>query len=92
MTLRINSIAESDNSGASFSPTDDFTLQAEFGAGSKAVVEIEARADSNATWLKVGAISYLTEPPIATFRKLPLVRITMRNNTAGATVKAWTDV
>ncbi|MBT9370265.1 hypothetical protein [Rhizobium sp. CSW-27] len=90
MTLRINSTAESAD-GTSFSPADDFTVQAQFDPASKAVVQIEAQADATAPWLRIGVMTRATHPPLMTFRKVPFVRITMRGNTAGLTVKAWTD-
>lgn len=88
MTERINSNAASATS-ATFSPTGDFSVQAEIPAPSKAYVDIEGQVDAAASWVALGTIGSQTIPPIARFAKCPNVRLRMYNNDGIATIKAW---
>ena len=88
MTEQINTTAAV-FTGASFSPTGDFTVQGLIPAGSKARVDIKGRADTNAPWVVLGTIRASTMPPMLRFAKCPLVCLDMSGNSDGKTIKAW---
>ncbi|MGO8079914.1 hypothetical protein [Rhizobium leguminosarum] len=88
MTERINSAALTATS-ATFSPTSDFSVQAEIPAPSKAYVDIEGQVDAAASWVALGTIGSQTNPPVARFAKCPNVRLRMYNNDGVTSVKAW---
>ncbi len=88
MTERVNSSAASFTSQP-FSPTGDFSVQAEFAANSKAYVDIEGQVDAAAGWVQLGTLTVFSSPPIARFAKCPNVRLRMYNNDGVTTVKAW---
>jgi hypothetical protein len=93
MTIRINSSATAPVIGDVFNPTDDFSVQAEFEAGSTAYIDIEGCVDTASTppapWVALGTMSALDSPPIKRFAKCPAVRLRLHNNAAGKAAKAW---
>ncbi|CUX69371.1 MULTISPECIES: hypothetical protein [Agrobacterium] len=74
---------------APFSPSGDFTVQAQIPQGSKARVDIKGRADANAPWVVLGTIRASTAPPMLRFAKCPLVCLDMSGNGDGKSIKAW---
>lgn len=88
MTERISTVAANLISGA-FSPTGDFSVQADIPAGSTAVIEVEGQVDAAAPWVSLGGISASTIPPMRRFAKCPNVRLTLSGNSAGKIIKAW---
>lgn len=90
MTERINTNAASFTSGA-FTPTSDFSVQAAFGDGSKAYIDIEGQVDAAAPWVALGTLSARLDPPIARFAKCPTVRLRLYNNDVGVSAKAWSS-
>ena len=88
MTERINATTPTATSGI-FSPTGDFSVQADIPAGSSAVINVEGQADDAAPWVSLGGISASTIPPMCRFAKCPNVRLTLSGNNNGMTIKAW---
>lgn len=88
MTERLNTNAPAAIGGV-FSPTGDFSVQADIPAGSTAVINIEGQVDGNAPWVSLGGISASTIPPMRRFAKCPNVRLTLSGNNDGKLVKAW---
>ncbi|WCA60249.1 hypothetical protein G6M16_006965 [Agrobacterium tumefaciens] len=88
MTERLNANTATAIGGA-FSPTGDFSIQADIPAGSSAVIEVEGQVDSNAPWVPLGGISANTFPPMRRFAKCPNVRLTLSGNNSGVLIRAW---
>lgn len=88
MTERINSNAAA-FTGATFSPSGDFSVQADIPAGSTAVINIEGQVDAAAPWVSLGGISANTIPPMRRFAKCPNVRLTLSGNSDGKLIKGW---
>jgi len=91
MPIRINTTDASATSGA-FSPTNDFSVQAEFEPGSTAYIDIEGQVDGAATpaspWVALASLSINDFPPIKRFARCPNVRLRLYNNN-GKAAKAW---
>ncbi|MDQ1185423.1 hypothetical protein [Agrobacterium larrymoorei] len=90
MTERLNSNAATFD-GASFSPANDFTVQADIPSGSKAKVEVEGRVDANAPWVSLGNIIASTSPPILRFARCPFARVRLLRNDDLKQIKAWSS-
>lgn len=88
MTERINAATATATSGT-FSPTGDFSIQADIPVGSSAVINVEGQVDVAAPWVSLGGISASTIPPMRRFAKCPNVRLTLSGNSDGKTIKAW---
>ena len=92
MPIRINATTSTDTS-ATFVPSGDFSVGAEFEAGSTAYIDVEAQIDGAATppspWVPIGTISPLDNPPIKRFAKLPNIRLRLYNNGGGKFARAW---
>ncbi|TRA97051.1 MULTISPECIES: hypothetical protein [Agrobacterium] len=88
MTERINAATATATSGT-FSPTGDFSVQADIPVGSSAVINVEGQADAAAPWVSLGGISASTIPPMRRFAKCPNVRLTLSGNSEGKSIKAW---
>lgn len=88
MTERINAATATATSGI-FSPTGDFSIQADIPVGSSAVINVEGQVDASAPWVSLGGISASTIPPMRRFAKCPNVRLTLSGNSDGKTIKAW---
>lgn len=92
MPIRINATTPAAVSAA-FSPAGDFSVEAEFEAGSTAYIDIEAQVDGAATppspWVPIGTISALDNPPLKRFAKQPNVQLRLYNNAGGKYARAW---
>lgn len=88
MTERINA-ATATATSVTFSPTGDFSIQADIPVGSSAVINVEGQVDAAAPWVSLGGISASTIPPMRRFAKCPNVRLTLSGNSDGKTIKAW---
>lgn len=71
-----------------FIPAGDVILQVD--SAVPVTIEIEARMDGSLNW--AGAYAYRSDAePIVRLAQMPSMRIKVRGNTAGNTVKIWDD-
>ncbi|OJF92666.1 hypothetical protein AX761_20920 [Rhizobium sp. 58] len=88
MTERINTTLAAFITPA-FSPTAEWTVQAQIDTSSKGYVDVEAQADADAPWVQIGSLNALSSPPMLHFAKVPGARLKAYNNEGGYTLKAW---
>ncbi len=92
MTIRINT-TDATYTSDTFSPSGDFSVQAEFATGSTAYIDVEGQVDGAAApaspWVAIGSISPLDNPPIKRFAKCPNVRLRLYNNGNTKSARAW---
>lgn len=88
MTERVNTTSASGTTGA-IVPTGEIFVQAQIDPKSKAIVEVDLRADAAAPWVPAGRIDKMSSPPILRFAQVQAYQIRYQDNDGGYTLKVW---